>query len=1174
MTPATALLGRHAIRARYLVAASLLAAAALVAAAPAAADDDPVLDSPAEIAALESCSSGVRTLSNFGDRVYPDQGNGGYASVHTDLHIVYDTAANLFLPGNHADLTIQATQCLSDFSFDFERTAMSGSAAGPNMTVGSVLVNGAPAAFDFRQPTYPGNPNGPDDPNPQAHAISNVNPVSAANPLPPACSPQVSGNSQNGLQCPANKLVVTPASPIPVGETLVVTINWTGRPGVHADGDGSTEGWFRVNTAAAPNDGGFVTTEPVGNMAWMPLNNHPTAKPTYDVYDTVPVGKTAIGPGELVGSTPGPTLGPLGPTSVNAPDANFPAGSWTWQWHSPEPIASYLVGNSIGSYDLLARTSASGVQYFQAQASAISASRKAINKIAMDNHEDLTTFQELFNGPFPFTTDGVIVGIPSAGFEEEMQTKITFANSQIGGASGTTLGTFAHENMHQWFGDNVAEAGFRLTFWKEGWATVGEYLLTARTAANAAGGLGTPAGNTAFDNSLTARFNTNYGTTSGTAWTSAPSNPTVGNLFTTVSTYTRPGTTYLALRQILGASASRPGSDRWIGAMKQIQDDFGGGSITEAQLEDVFHQWLPNQSAGCHAKLDQFFAQWFDTAYPSPNNATNKPQITGPGLNGPDKFYDDAGACPRADQTIVFGPLADRTFGDADFSVSATASSGLAVSFAAGGQCTVAGTLVHLTGGGACTITASQAGDGVFKPAPSVEQTFAIARADQTIAFGALADRTYGDADFAVSATASSGLAVSFAAAGDCTVAGALVHLTGAGSCAITASQAGNDDYNPAPDVARTFAIGKATLQVTPSPLSASRQYSDPNPAFVPAYTGFVGDDDDESSVGTPPTCAAAATASSPPGVYGVSCSGGEARDYDFAFSAGSLTVTVEDADATYVGDMLAFTPPGGSSASVALRAVVRDSSAIPGSGDADPGDIRNATLTFREGAATLCGSLSVSLLEADPAVGSAFCSRTLALGAHTVDLAVGGFYAGAGQTLVEVAEPDGSFVTGGGFRVLSASAGRYRADPGSRMSFAFNVKYGKNMTNLKGHASLTFAAGGRAYEIKSTAMDSLGIALKRPTGGACAGPPSATCFGIGDLRSKANLTDVTNPASPVGIAGNLTLQLTLTDRGEPGSADTIGVTLWNGATLLFSSEWSGAKTLEGPLAGGNTVVH
>ena len=53
------------------------------------------------------CSSGAHTLSHFGDRVYPEMGNGGYTSLHTDLYINYDTAANLFLPGTHVDLTVR-----------------------------------------------------------------------------------------------------------------------------------------------------------------------------------------------------------------------------------------------------------------------------------------------------------------------------------------------------------------------------------------------------------------------------------------------------------------------------------------------------------------------------------------------------------------------------------------------------------------------------------------------------------------------------------------------------------------------------------------------------------------------------------------------------------------------------------------------------------------------------------------------------------------------------------------------------------------------------------------------------------------------------------------------------------------------------------------------------------
>src|ERR687885_567282 len=76
------------------------------------------------------------------------------------------------------------------------------------------------------------------------------------------------------------------------------------------------------------------------------------------------------------------------------------------------------------------------------------------------------------------------------------------------------------------------------------------------------------------------------------------------------------------------------------------------------------------------------------------------------------------------------------TFGDADFGVSATASSGLSVSFGATGNCTVTGSTVHITGAGSCTITASQPGDANYNAAPDVMQSFNIAKANQTITFG------------------------------------------------------------------------------------------------------------------------------------------------------------------------------------------------------------------------------------------------------------------------------------------------------------------------------------------------------------------------------------------------------------------------------------------------------
>lgn len=80
----------------------------------------------------------------------------------------------------------------------------------------------------------------------------------------------------------------------------------------------------------------------------------------------------------------------------------------------------------------------------------------------------------------------------------------------------------------------------------------------------------------------------------------------------------------------------------------------------------------------------------------------------------------------------------------------------------------------------------------------------------QSISFDALATRTFGDADFAVSASASSGLPVTFAASGVCTVSGATVHLTGPGQCSITASQPGNGTVAAATDVTQSFTVAPA----------------------------------------------------------------------------------------------------------------------------------------------------------------------------------------------------------------------------------------------------------------------------------------------------------------------------------------------------------------------------
>jgi Ice-binding-like len=78
------------------------------------------------------------------------------------------------------------------------------------------------------------------------------------------------------------------------------------------------------------------------------------------------------------------------------------------------------------------------------------------------------------------------------------------------------------------------------------------------------------------------------------------------------------------------------------------------------------------------------------------------------------------------DQTISFGPLGDKILGEPPFDVAATASSGLPVTFTASGVCSVSGATVSLTGTAICTITATQAGNDTFNPAPNVSQSFDV----------------------------------------------------------------------------------------------------------------------------------------------------------------------------------------------------------------------------------------------------------------------------------------------------------------------------------------------------------------------------------------------------------------------------------------------------------------
>ena len=183
---------------RPKVSSVIMVAAALLASGVAAGTAGSATASAASSSA--TCSAGAHTLSPAGAVVYPDTGNGGYTSVHTDVRLRYDEPTDMFLPGTHVVLTDKATQCLTSFSLDLERSEH-GQVGSSDLQVQSVLVNGVAATFAFEQPTYPGDPNGQEDPDPQAHEVGQQNPVGGPdhNPLPPACSPELKSGDEGAI---------------------------------------------------------------------------------------------------------------------------------------------------------------------------------------------------------------------------------------------------------------------------------------------------------------------------------------------------------------------------------------------------------------------------------------------------------------------------------------------------------------------------------------------------------------------------------------------------------------------------------------------------------------------------------------------------------------------------------------------------------------------------------------------------------------------------------------------------------------------------------------------------------------------------------------------------------------------------------------------------------------
>jgi uncharacterized repeat protein (TIGR03803 family) len=167
----------------------------------------------------------------------------------------------------------------------------------------------------------------------------------------------------------------------------------------------------------------------------------------------------------------------------------------------------------------------------------------------------------------------------------------------------------------------------------------------------------------------------------------------------------------------------------------------------------------------------------------------------------------------KIEQTITFNPLATKIFSNTPFNLTASSTSGLAITYTSSDTTIVSinGSTAKMLKAGTVTITASQAGNSSYNPAASVSQILTINKANQVITFDPLLAMKKGDAPFVLTASSTSGLTITYTSSNPrvASISGNVVTILKTGETVITASQPGNSSYKAAIKVLRTLLVNK-----------------------------------------------------------------------------------------------------------------------------------------------------------------------------------------------------------------------------------------------------------------------------------------------------------------------------------------------------------------------------